>query len=87
MGLTGQRCGAGLAQVGKGVFQGVPSIVGSVGAFCSTESAADIKAFFAKNPVPPAARSLQQSIEQIESCAAIRARQSAPFTRWLAAQR
>ena len=69
-----------------GVFQSVPTLVGSLGAFCTPEKAADIKAFFAKNPVPPAARLLQQSIERIESCVALDQRQSAPFTRWLGAQ-
>jgi aminopeptidase N len=67
-----------------GVFQSVPAIVSALGGFCTVEKAADIKAFFAKNPVPPAARSLQQSIERIESCVALDQRQSAPFTRWLA---
>ena len=69
-----------------GVFQSVPTIVGSLGSFCTPEKAADIKAFFAKNPVPPAVRLLQQSIERIESCVALDQRQSAPFTRWLAQQ-
>jgi aminopeptidase N len=70
-----------------GVFQGVPGIVGSLGGFCSTERANDIRAFFAKNPVPPAARLLQQSLERIESCVALDQRQSAPFNRWLSAQK
>ena len=70
-----------------GVFQGVPGIVGSLGGFCSAERANDIRAFFAKNPVPPAARLLQQSLERIESCVALDQRQSGPFTRWLAAQK
>jgi hypothetical protein len=60
--------------------------VGSLGVFCTPEKAADIKAFFAKNPVPPAVRLLQQSIERIESCVALDQRQSAPFTRWLSAR-
>jgi hypothetical protein len=70
-----------------GVFQGVPGIVGALGGFCSTERASDIRAFFAKHPVPPAARLLQQSLERIESCVALDQRQSAPFNRWLSAQR
>ena len=70
-----------------GVFQGVPGIVGALGGFCSMERAADIRAFFARNPVPPAARGLQQAIERIESCVSLDQRQSAPFTRWLSAQR
>ena len=70
-----------------GVFQGIPSIVGSLGGFCSTERAAELRDFFAKNPVPPAARALQQSLERVESCASLDARESAPFARWLSAQR
>jgi len=70
-----------------GVFQGIPGIVSALGGFCSTERANDIRAFFEKNPVPPAARSLQQSLERIESCVALDQRQSTPFTRWLSAQR
>ena len=70
-----------------GVFQGIPGIVGSLGGFCSTAQANDIRAFFEKNPVPPAARGLQQALERIESCVALDQRQSAPFTRWLSAQR
>lgn len=70
-----------------GVFQGVPGIVGGLGAFCSTERANEVKAFFEKHHEPAAARSLRQAIERIETCAAIDARQSAPLTAWLATQR
>ncbi|MCC6989469.1 MAG: M1 family metallopeptidase [Acidobacteria bacterium] len=70
-----------------GVFQGVPYIVGGLGAFCSTERANEVKAFFDAHPAPAAARSLRQAIERIETCAAIDARQSAPLTAWLATQR
>ncbi len=70
-----------------GVFQGVPAIVGGLGAFCSTERSKEVTAFFEKHPAPAAARSLRQAIERIETCAAIDARQSAPLTAWLATQR
>lgn len=66
-----------------GVFQGVPAIVGGLGAFCSTAKAKEINTFFAAHPVPPAARGLAQAQERIESCAALDARQSAPLTAWL----
>jgi aminopeptidase N len=69
-----------------GTFQGIPTIVGSLGAFCSTERAADIKEFFAKNPVRAAERGLQQAIERIEACAALDTAQSAPFASWLASK-
>jgi aminopeptidase N len=70
-----------------GVFQGIPGIVGSLGGFCSIDRANEIRAFFEKNPVPAAARGLQQSIERIESCVALDQRQSPSFSRWLSAQR
>ncbi|MEZ5419560.1 MAG: M1 family metallopeptidase [Vicinamibacterales bacterium] len=69
-----------------GVFQGVPYIVGGLGGFCSTARAGEVKAFFDAHPAPAAARGLRQSIERIETCAAIDARQSAPLTAWLAKQ-
>ena len=66
-----------------GTFQGIPTIVGSLGSFCSAEKAADVRQFFARNPVPSAERSLQQAIERIETCAALAARQSPALTAWL----
>jgi aminopeptidase N len=67
-----------------GVFQGIPSITESLGAFCSASHASGVKAFFAKNPVPAVDRSVQQAIERIESCVRLDARQSKPFAAWLA---
>ena len=61
----------------------MPMIVGGLGTFCSTERAAEIRAFFAAHPMPEAARSLQQALERIETCAALRARQEGPLRRWL----
>jgi aminopeptidase N len=69
-----------------GTFQGIPAIVSALGGYCSMPKAAEIKAFFAKTPVPAAERTLQQAIERIENCAAVDARQSAPFAAWLAKQ-
>jgi aminopeptidase N len=66
-----------------GTFQGIPTIVSALGNSCSTADVTEIKAFFAKNPVPSAERTLQQAIERIENCAAVDARQSEPFERWL----
>jgi aminopeptidase N len=70
-----------------GTFQGIPTIIGSLGAFCSVEKAADVRQFFVQNPVPSAARTLQQSLERIESCAALAGRQSGPMAAWLRAAR
>jgi aminopeptidase N/puromycin-sensitive aminopeptidase len=70
-----------------GTFQGIPTIIGSLGAFCSQQKAEDIKQFFARNPVPSAQRGLQQALERIEACTALAARQSAPLSAWLRAAR
>jgi len=35
-----------------GVFQGIPGIVDALGSFCTTAKAAEIRAFFERNPVP-----------------------------------
>ena len=69
-----------------GTFQGIPTIVTALGAFCSSARAAEVREFFAKNPVPSAESGLQQSVERIETCAALDERQSKPFATWLAAQ-
>jgi aminopeptidase N len=69
-----------------GTFQGIPGIVNTLAAFCSSTRAAEIRAFFKENPVPAADRLLAQALERIESCAALDARQSAPFTTWLASR-
>lgn len=66
-----------------GTFQGIPSIIGALGSFCSTEAAAQVRQFFAKHPMPSAERTLEQSIERIENCAALVARQSPALTAWL----
>ena len=67
-----------------GVFQGIPGIIGSLSAFSSTEQAAEIRQFFIKTPIPSAERTLRQSLERIENCAALVRRQSPAITTWLA---
>jgi aminopeptidase N len=67
-----------------GTFQGIPTIVSALGSYCSMDKAAEIRQFFAQNPVRSSERALQQSLERIEACAALDARQSAPFSAWLA---
>jgi aminopeptidase N len=70
-----------------GTFQGIPGIIGALGNFCSRNAAAEVKQFFAKNPVPAAERTLQQAIERIENCAALVERQSPALNTWIAAAR
>ena len=67
-----------------GTFQGLPYIIGGMSAFCSTTREAEIRAFFKANPLPEAARSIDQVLERISACAALSARQSPAFTSWLA---
>ncbi len=66
-----------------GTFQGVPSVVGALGGFCSLERRDQIRAFFTEHPVPSAARALAQAIERIDACVDLDARQSPAFARWL----
>ena len=66
-----------------GVFQGIPAIVNATGSFCTAAAAADVRRFFAAHPIPSAERTLQQAIERIESCAAVKARQSPALVAWL----
>ncbi|HEY6361709.1 MAG TPA: M1 family metallopeptidase [Vicinamibacterales bacterium] len=66
-----------------GTFQGIPTIISSLGSMCSTEKAAEVRQFFAKNPVPSSGRTLRQAIERIETCAALAERQSGPMAAWL----
>ncbi len=70
-----------------GEFQGIPSIVDSLSQFCSTPRAREVRAFFEKNPIPSSQRGLQQSIERIENCVALKERQSKPLSAWIAANK
>jgi aminopeptidase N len=67
-----------------GTFQGIRGIVGSLGSFCSTEKATEIREFFTKEPDPAAERTLRQALERVENCAALVKRQSPAVTAWLA---
>ena len=69
-----------------GTFQGIPTIAASLQAFCSTQRATEVRQFFQRNPVASADRTLNQSVERIETCAAVAQRQSAPLAAWLASQ-
>ena len=66
------------------IFQAIPDLVGSFGAFCTVSRANDVKDFLAKHSLPATARAAQQAIERIDSCVALDMRQSKPFAAWLA---
>jgi len=67
-----------------GVFQGIPRIAGTVGAFCSREKRAEVERFFKEHPVPAAERTLRQAFERIDSCVAVKERQAPAASSWLA---
>jgi aminopeptidase N len=69
-----------------GVFQGIPGIVSGLQNLCSAADAADVRAFFAKNPVDAVDRGVKQATEAIETCASVDARQSASLASWLTAR-
>jgi aminopeptidase N len=68
-----------------GEFQGIPAIVESSGGFCSASRAREVRTFFEKNPVPSSQRGIQQAIERIENCAALKERQAKPLSAWISA--
>jgi len=65
---------------------GDTNFVRSLGAFCDARSRDGISAFFAAHPLPGAARTLTQTIEQITNCIALREKQTPAVTEWLSAQ-
>ncbi len=67
-------------------YQGQPGTVGSLGSFCSTEEADQLKSFFDAHPLPTAARALARALERIQGCVAVQQRQQAVLSRWLDAQ-
>ena len=68
-----------------GEFVGNTVIVGALGNFCDAATAAEVKTFFTTNKVPDAERTLQQSIERIQTCAATAAVQGPKLAEWLKA--
>jgi aminopeptidase N len=69
-----------------GTFQGIPEVVSGLGNFCSLEASTDVRQFFTRNQIASVARTVQQSVERIEACAAMDRRQSGALATWLAKQ-
>jgi aminopeptidase N len=65
---------------------GDTNFVRSLGAFCDAGSRDAIASFFAAHPLPGAARTLSQTIEQINNCIALREKQTPAVTAWFAAR-
>jgi len=68
------------------VFGGDTTLVHAMGSFCDAGSADRIRAFFAAHPLPAAARTLEQTLEEIANCAALREKQTPVVAQWLAAR-
>jgi aminopeptidase N len=68
-----------------GEFVGNTVIVGALGNCCDAATAAEVKTFFTTNTVPDAERTLQQSTERIQTCAATAAVQGPKLAEWLKA--
>ena len=66
-----------------GEFVGNTVIVGALSSFCEARVAAEVRTFFAKNPVPDAERTLLQSLERITSCARVAETQQPKLAEWL----
>ncbi len=61
------------------------SLVGSTGAFCSTERRDEVKQFFANHPVSASASALKRSQNAISDCVDLRTEQSVNLQQWLSA--
>jgi puromycin-sensitive aminopeptidase len=67
-----------------GSFQSLPGVIGALGSACSSSTAADAREFFKQHPVPAAERTIAQTLERIDNCAALETRQSPVVSAWLA---
>ena len=65
------------------VFGGDTGLVSALGSFCDAPARDDTKSFFAAHPLPAATRTLDQTIERIDNCIALRESQTAVVGAWL----
>lgn len=72
----------------SGAFGGssTDAIVASTSTFCTPELRGQVEAFFSAHPVPSAARTLKQSLEEISYCIDMRGRQGSQLGAWLQEQ-
>jgi aminopeptidase N len=68
------------------IFGGDTVLIGSMARFCDARSRDRITAFFAEHKLPAAARTLDQTIEQINNCIVLREKQTPAVEAWLAAR-
>jgi aminopeptidase N len=65
-------------------FFGMMNLIQSLGSGCLSATAAEVKTFFDAHPVVGVERTLQQTLERIESCAVLARQQTAPLATRLA---
>lgn len=59
-----------------GIFQAIPTVVGSMRHFCDVESRNDVERFFRQHRIGGTERTLQQALETIDRCAATKSAQT-----------
>ncbi|MGH9531433.1 MAG: ERAP1-like C-terminal domain-containing protein [Terriglobales bacterium] len=62
------------------------AVVYAAGSFGDARGREEVRELFTRNPVSAAERTLQQTLEQIGNCAALRQRQHTHMAEWLAGQ-
>ncbi len=62
---------------------GDASLVRSLGSFCDAGTRDDVRAFFAANRLPAATRALDETLERIDNCIELRAKQTPLVADWL----
>jgi aminopeptidase N len=65
-------------------FGGPPYLIGGMRWYCDDAAATEIEQFFKAHPAEGAERTLQQSLERIRSCAALKRAQQDKLSAWLA---
>ena len=65
------------------IFGADANLTRSLGGFCDATSRDEIVSFFAAHPLPAAARTLNQTVERINNCIAIREKETLAVTAWL----
>ncbi|MEO5739923.1 MAG: M1 family metallopeptidase [Vicinamibacterales bacterium] len=66
-----------------GIFQGIPNVIGSIQHLCDAGSRNDVERFFSLHPVAGADRTLEQSLEAIDRCAATKSKQAESLAAFL----
>jgi aminopeptidase N len=68
------------------IFGADTTLIRSMNSFCDAESRDKVAAFFKEHPLPAAARTLDQTLESINNCIALRQKQAPNVETWLAAR-